>query len=143
MAYISWPGNKAQLTEETGVSVNVTGETIEIIQAPANITRVKGEAPESIIAAFPAFTPSQSFYSAEYPSVSNPFMPQPTPDGRMAPALLTDDGITETVARVSKKVGGTSKASQKLRGHSCQSTSIWLTERSSTCGVRNSNTRAV
>ena len=109
VAYISWPGNKAQLTEETGVSVNVTGETIEIIQAPANITRVKGEAPESIIAAFPAFTPSQSFYSAEYPSVSNPFMPQPTPDGRMAPALLTDDGITETVARVSKKWEGRRK----------------------------------
>ena len=35
----------------------------------------------------------------EYPAVTNPFVPQPMPDGRMAPALLTDDGISLTVVR--------------------------------------------
>ena len=113
VATISWSGNKEEQEDDSKVSVNVTGEKVGTVQPPANVTRVTGEAPESIIAAFPAFTPAQSFYSAEYPSVSNPFMPQPTPDGRMAPALLTDDGITETVARVSKKWEGRRKPLKK------------------------------
>ena len=113
VATISWSGNKEEKVDDSKVSVNVTGEKFEIVQPPVNVNRVTGEAPESIIAAFPAFTPAQSFYSAEYPSVSNPFMPQPTPDGRMAPALLTDDGITETVARVSKKWEGRRKPLKK------------------------------
>ena len=113
VATISWSGNKEEQVDDSKVSVNVIGEKVETLQPPPNVTRVTGEASESIIAAFPAFTPSQSFYSAEYPSVINPFMPQPTPDGRMAPALLTDDGITETVARVSKKWEGRRKPLKK------------------------------
>ena len=42
-------------------------------------------------------------------------MPQPTPDGRMAPALLTDDGITETVAEFPKNGRDVENLSKSLR----------------------------
>ena len=113
VASISWPGNKSEQAETKDVTVEIAADSLDTVQVPANVTRVAGEAPESIIAAFPAFTPSQSFYNSEYPAVSNPFVPQPTPDGRMAPALLTDDGITQTVARVSKKWEGRRKSPKK------------------------------
>ena len=113
VASISWPGNKIEQVDTKEVSVELTSADLDALQAPDNVSRVAGEAPESIIAAFPGFTPSQSFYNAEYPGVSNPFVPQPTPDGRMAPALLTDDGITQTVARVSKQWEGRRKPPEK------------------------------
>ena len=110
VASMSWPGNETVEMETKDVPVEIASGSPETVQAPVNVTRVVGEAPESIIAAFPAFTPSQSFYNAEYPAVTNPFVPQPMPDGRMAPALLTDDGISLTVARVSRIWGGRRKS---------------------------------
>ena len=71
-------------------------------------------------------------------------MPQPTPDGRMAPALLTDDGITETVADEFPKWEGRRESPKKSEAGSCKSTSIrFFTERSCIYGVKNSKSRTV
>ena len=53
---------------------------------------------------YPGFQGSSSFYSPIYPEVRNPLAPF-TVDGVEIPALLTDDGIERTVARIYKKKG--------------------------------------
>lgn len=49
---------------------------------------------------FPEFNGSASFYNPNFPQVVNPFVPTTRGDGSIIPALLTDEGITETVERV-------------------------------------------
>ena len=54
---------------------------------------------------FPGFDGSRSFYNSIYPEVLNPLVPAQAVDGSMIPALLTDEGIEVTVARVYAKKG--------------------------------------
>lgn len=100
---IQWSGGTDGSEKSTSDGVLSTKLGAENI---ATTKRIDISNLDDVAPLFPGFNPSQSFYNADYPGVSNPFVPQATPDGRMAPALITDDGITETVNRVSKKWEG-------------------------------------
>ena len=105
---VKWNGNKIvkKSTPSSSDSKELENRENTPTKVPADVQRAKLADSETLSSSFPGFNPSQSFYNADYPGVTNPFVPQATPDGRMAPALLTDDGITQTVARVSKKWEG-------------------------------------
>jgi|SaaInl4_135m_RNA_FD_contig_31_171590_length_1212_multi_6_in_0_out_0_2 hypothetical protein len=69
---------------------------------------------ENLAVSFPSFDGSRSFYSSEYPKVTNPLSPSQAEDGSVVPALLTDQGIEETVARIYKRTQPVQVASAKI-----------------------------
>ena len=116
--------------EEQGVTVDLTGAS-KVSAKVSAAPKVSALEIDKLSYSFPEYNASNSFYSPNYPGVTNPFVPQVDESGQQIPALLTDAGITVTVERVNKRFNKVVKSGKGADKPAQQASSVGVRSGSS------------